>query len=222
MLADGEYLRQLVDAAVDDEERPTGSQSVDQLRDMAGDHATIDSFLDMAGLVTDSDDPDDDGSRVVLMTIHAAKGLEFPAVFVVGMEEGSSPTGGAWRATSSRRSAGWPTWPSPGRSVASTCRTPAAGGRSDRVVEHERSRFVDEIPAGLLHALDVPAAPIAERHRPVRGTPLEPAELTGVDGRGRPPGRVAPPADPGVANVGGSHGSDSKTWGGRPADRAFC
>ena len=37
------------------------------------------------------DDIDDDGSRVLLMTIHAAKGLEFRTVFVVGMEEGIFP-----------------------------------------------------------------------------------------------------------------------------------
>jgi DNA helicase II / ATP-dependent DNA helicase PcrA len=42
-------------------------------------------------LVADSDEIDSDGTRVSLMTLHTAKGLEYPAVFVVGLEEGIFP-----------------------------------------------------------------------------------------------------------------------------------
>jgi DNA helicase-2/ATP-dependent DNA helicase PcrA len=42
-------------------------------------------------LVADSDEIETDGSRVSLMTLHTAKGLEFPAVFVVGLEDGIFP-----------------------------------------------------------------------------------------------------------------------------------
>ena len=42
-------------------------------------------------LVSDQDEIDGDDSQVVLMTIHAAKGLEFPAVFIMGLEEGVFP-----------------------------------------------------------------------------------------------------------------------------------
>ena len=91
VLADGEYLRQLLDGAVDDEERTYRAESVEQLRTIALDHPTVDSLLEMAGLVTEAGDAGDDDSRVVLMTIHAAKGLEFPTVFVVGLEEGIFP-----------------------------------------------------------------------------------------------------------------------------------
>ena len=42
-------------------------------------------------LVADSDELDSDGTRVSLMTLHTAKGLEYPAVFVVGLEEGIFP-----------------------------------------------------------------------------------------------------------------------------------
>ena len=41
--------------------------------------------------MADSDDLDGDGTRVSLMTLHTAKGLEFPAVFVVGLEDGIFP-----------------------------------------------------------------------------------------------------------------------------------
>ena len=48
-------------------------------------------FLETVALVADSDDLDGDGTRVSLMTLHTAKGLEFPAVFVVGLEDGIFP-----------------------------------------------------------------------------------------------------------------------------------
>jgi DNA helicase II / ATP-dependent DNA helicase PcrA len=52
---------------------------------------SIEQFLEEVSLVSDADEIDGDDSQVVLMTIHAAKGLEFPAVFVIGMEDGVFP-----------------------------------------------------------------------------------------------------------------------------------
>ena len=49
-------------------------------------------FLQEVSLLTDLDSDDGSESRVLLMTIHAAKGLEFPTVFVVGMEENIFPS----------------------------------------------------------------------------------------------------------------------------------
>jgi len=58
-----------------------------------GDHVFLTDFLQEVSLLTDLDsDKDDDKSRVVLMTIHSAKGLEFPTVFVVGLEENIFPS----------------------------------------------------------------------------------------------------------------------------------
>jgi DNA helicase II / ATP-dependent DNA helicase PcrA len=48
-------------------------------------------FLEQVALVTDLDAYDDSADRVTLMTLHSAKGLEFPVVFMVGMEDGLFP-----------------------------------------------------------------------------------------------------------------------------------
>ena len=52
---------------------------------------TLAGFLDEIALYTDLDSHDPDEDSVVMMTMHSAKGLEFPVVFVVGMEEGIFP-----------------------------------------------------------------------------------------------------------------------------------
>jgi len=51
----------------------------------------LDDFLDHAALVSDQDELEGETSPVTLMTIHASKGLEFPLVFVVGLEENLLP-----------------------------------------------------------------------------------------------------------------------------------
>ena len=58
-----------------------------------GDQVYLTDFLQEVALLTDLDSDDgDDNDKVVLMTIHAAKGLEFPTVFVVGLEENIFPS----------------------------------------------------------------------------------------------------------------------------------
>jgi DNA helicase II / ATP-dependent DNA helicase PcrA len=53
---------------------------------------SLDQYLQNVSLLTDADKDDDDPNKVSLMTIHAAKGLEFPYVFVVGLEENLFPS----------------------------------------------------------------------------------------------------------------------------------
>ncbi len=54
--------------------------------------ATLDDFLERVALVSDADElPDADGGVITLMTLHTAKGLEFPVVFLTGMEDGVFP-----------------------------------------------------------------------------------------------------------------------------------
>jgi DNA helicase-2/ATP-dependent DNA helicase PcrA len=50
------------------------------------------AYLQQISLLTDQDSKDDDPNKVKLMTIHASKGLEFPSVFVVGLEENLFPS----------------------------------------------------------------------------------------------------------------------------------
>ena len=59
------------------------------------DIASLAGFLDSVALYTDLDDSTDSDNTVSLMTMHSAKGLEFPNVYVVGMEEGVFPSGRA-------------------------------------------------------------------------------------------------------------------------------
>lgn len=55
------------------------------------DNANLETFLEEAALISDIDNYDDENNAVVLMTIHSAKGLEFPVVFLPGVEEGLFP-----------------------------------------------------------------------------------------------------------------------------------
>jgi DNA helicase-2/ATP-dependent DNA helicase PcrA len=61
-------------------------------RDAAGEDGSLAAFLEQVSLVADSDQiPDAEGGVVTLMTLHTAKGLEFPVVFLSGMENGVFP-----------------------------------------------------------------------------------------------------------------------------------
>ncbi len=55
--------------------------------------ATLGGLLEEVSLIADIDAYDEDQDAVVMMTIHSAKGLEFPTVFITGMEEGLFPSG---------------------------------------------------------------------------------------------------------------------------------
>ena len=60
--------------------------------------ATLADFLERVALVADADDiPDGEQGQITLMTLHTAKGLEFPVVFLTGMEDGTFPHSRAWQ-----------------------------------------------------------------------------------------------------------------------------
>ncbi|MDP1818377.1 MAG: DNA helicase PcrA [Acidimicrobiales bacterium] len=123
---------------------------------------SVDTFLEQVSLVSDADEIDGDDSQVVLMTIHAAKGLEFPAVFIIGMEDGVFPH---------LRAIGDPDELGEERRLAYVALTRA---REHLYVTHAwsrtlyggtqynpPSRFLDEIPEELVD--------VSEQRRPSRG-----------------------------------------------------
>ena len=74
---------------------------IENIRELSGaideyikmeEEATLDGFLEQVSLVSDIDNYDQNEDAVVLMTLHSVKGLEFPVVFLCGMEEGVFPS----------------------------------------------------------------------------------------------------------------------------------
>ena len=82
------YLAEL--EAEDTVESAGRIENLGELVGSAREFTRIDEFLEQVSLVADTDDITDD-DQVVLMTLHSAKGLEFPVVFLVGVEEGVFP-----------------------------------------------------------------------------------------------------------------------------------
>ena len=60
--------------------------------DQYGEEASLEGYLEDIALISDIDSYNESADQVVLMTIHSAKGLEFPYVFLIGMEEGVFPS----------------------------------------------------------------------------------------------------------------------------------
>ena len=90
------YVRNL--EAESTEEAESRIENIDELlskvvsyEESAGEEATLSGFLEDIALVADIDSLNDSREYVVLMTLHSAKGLEFPNVFMTGMEDGIFP-----------------------------------------------------------------------------------------------------------------------------------
>ncbi len=82
----------------EDEEGETKWENIQELRTVAGEYKLmmpeegLQSFLENVALVSDVDDMDKNGGEAVtLITLHLAKGLEYPVVFIIGLEEGLLP-----------------------------------------------------------------------------------------------------------------------------------
>ncbi len=95
LLAKTEYLQRLKEEGTD--AAFSKMENIDELinvlmgLEQEEEKVSLESFLDKVSLVTDVDLYEDKGNRVSLMTLHCAKGLEFPVVFIVGIEEGLLP-----------------------------------------------------------------------------------------------------------------------------------
>ncbi|WP_420434662.1 DNA helicase PcrA [Candidatus Poriferisocius sp.] len=94
MLESSGYLDQLEVEAAGETEVGVQAQgrleNLDELISAASESENVNDFLEQVSLVSDTDDLADD-SMLTLMTLHSAKGLEYPVVFLVGMEEGIFP-----------------------------------------------------------------------------------------------------------------------------------
>ena len=108
---------------------------------------TLEGYLANVALYTDMDNYDKEADCVVMMTMHSAKGLEFPSVFIVGMEEGIFP---GIRAIGEQDEDGGGAaavlcGPDPGQGAAAPGLRPAAHALRTHHLQPV-SRFVDEIP----------------------------------------------------------------------------
>jgi DNA helicase-2/ATP-dependent DNA helicase PcrA len=87
------YLRMLGKSEEDESRRSNVAELVNAAAsyEESAEEPTLRGFLDQVALTSDQDELDDESPAVSLMTLHAAKGLEFPAVFIVGLEDGTLP-----------------------------------------------------------------------------------------------------------------------------------
>ncbi len=147
------YLDELqVEHSIESEGR---LENLAELVGSAREAESVDVFLEQVSLVADSDEIPDDDSFVVLMTLHSAKGLEFPAVFLIGLEDGIFPH---------LRSLGEPTELEEERRLAYVGITRArerlylthAWSRTiyGSTQYNPPSRFLDEIPQRLVESID--------------------------------------------------------------------
>jgi len=90
------YVQELVNEGTD--EAKARIENIDELiskivsYEDGTEHANLSELLSEVALVADIDNMEDSDNRVLFMTFHSAKGLEFPCVFLVGMEEGIFPS----------------------------------------------------------------------------------------------------------------------------------
>ena len=97
LLTQSGYLGELTDVAEEDPTAAGRLENLDELLGAASEFSDVGDFLEQVALVSTADlvaTPEELAEgfpKVQLMTVHAAKGLEFPVVFLIGMEEGVFP-----------------------------------------------------------------------------------------------------------------------------------
>jgi DNA helicase-2/ATP-dependent DNA helicase PcrA len=139
-----ENLKELANAAQDAQERGE----------------TLHEFLDHAALVSDADSYSAD-ARVTLMTLHAAKGLEFPLVFLTGMEEGLFPHSRTFTDPTGLEEERRLCYVGMTRAMDTLVMTRARYRRrygSDMPESSIPSRFLEEVPSRLVEDLGSPPA----------------------------------------------------------------
>jgi DNA helicase II / ATP-dependent DNA helicase PcrA len=161
-----ENLRELVNAAMDSRDRGE----------------TLDQFLDHAALVSDAD-AYDERAQITLMTLHAAKGLEFPLVFLCGLEEGLFPHSRTFLHPDDIEEERRLCYVGMTRAMDTLILTRAAYRRrygTDLPEATVPSRFLEEVPAELLEDLGSPRRSRAARGRQA-GSSREPSHFAYED-----------------------------------------
>ena len=183
LLTEAGLMELMPDMDLDDKEQQRQQNIARFLRDLQNwgreqPEAHIADYLEQVKLVSDADAIQDDDGAVSLMTIHAAKGLEFPVVFVLAMEEGVFPhanaieTGGV---EEERRLCYVAITRAEQRLVLTRARRRHG---FQEVRRNPASRFLSELPADVVHA-SVQVRP-GRRHRSRPAGPGFRQERSGV------------------------------------------
>ena len=177
------YLAQLEEST--DPQDQARAENIGELLSVAKDFqdtnptGTVEDFLEQVALVNDVDSFEQEESKVTLMTLHAAKGLEFPIVFLGGLEEGLFPHSRTLmnpeEIEEERRLAYVGITRAEKELYISNATTRTVFGRTSSYLP---SRFIDEIPAELVDGLRAKRRipddikPTVPRHMSVASRPV--------------------------------------------------
>ena len=177
------YLAQLEEST--DSQDQARAENIGELLSVAKDFqdtnptGTVEDFLEQVALVNDVDSFEQEESKVTLMTLHAAKGLEFPIVFLGGLEEGLFPHSRTLmnpeEIEEERRLAYVGITRAEKELYISNATTRTVFGRTSSYLP---SRFIDEIPAELVDSLRAKRRipddikPTVPRHMSVASRPV--------------------------------------------------
>lgn len=177
------YLAQLEEST--DPQDQARAENIGELLSVAKDFqdtnptGTVEDFLEQVALVNDVDSFEQEESKVTLMTLHAAKGLEFPIVFLGGLEEGLFPHSRTLmnpeEIEEERRLAYVGITRAEKELYISNATTRTVFGRTSSYLS---SRFIDEIPAELVDSLRAKRRipddikPTVPRHMSVASRPV--------------------------------------------------
>ncbi|MGA4540370.1 DNA helicase PcrA [Uniformispora flossi] len=158
--------------------------------EQANPEGTLADFLEQVALVADSDQiPDDDGGVVTLMTLHTAKGLEFPVVFLTGLEDGVFPhmraLGDTKELEEERRLAYVGITRARERLYVTLARIRSAWGAP---AYNPQSRFLEELPAQLVEWRGKP--PSAAKTLSATRSAVSAPRSAGANGRLSGPSRI--------------------------------
>lgn len=130
---------------------------VEGQQDVADSTSSLSEYLEDVSLATDMDKEIEDDDRVALMTIHLAKGLEFPYVYIVGMEEDLFPSGMSVHSRSELEEERRLFYVALTRAEKQAYLTYAENRyRWGKIVDSEPSRFIDEIDSKYIQYLTPP------------------------------------------------------------------